>query len=91
MGTRRENRPVSITGACGLLTLDMRLPGTRFTKPCARDPPSLRRRSYQATSRARGACRAKPARGRPPRSQGHKRGERRCSNIASPACRTRRS
>jgi hypothetical protein len=39
MGTRRENRPVSMIVASGLLTPDMRLPVARSTKPCARDPP----------------------------------------------------
>jgi hypothetical protein len=47
METRRENRPASRSGASGLPAFDMRLPGTGSGKPCARDPPSPDRTSYQ--------------------------------------------
>jgi hypothetical protein len=74
METRRENRPVPMTVASGLLTLDMRLPGAWPAKPCARDPPSPpQRRSYQRYQQGlRRACYGKLARGRPPHMEGHK-------------------
>ena len=75
MGTRRENRPVSITGVNGLLTLDLRLPGARPAQPRARDPPSPCRRSYQRCSRAFDGHATATQRGRPPHMQGHKRRE----------------
>ena len=59
METRRQNRPVSMTVASGLLTPDMRLSVAQSAKPCARDPP--RRASYNAASRACGrACHGNP-------------------------------
>jgi hypothetical protein len=54
METRRDNRPVSRSCASSLLTLDMRLPGTRSGKPRGRDPPLPRRRVTSAPSMAYG-------------------------------------
>jgi hypothetical protein len=47
MKTRRQNRPVSITVAIGLLTPDMGLSVARSAKPCARDPPRELQRCQQ--------------------------------------------
>jgi hypothetical protein len=65
MEIKRENRPVSMTtGPSGLLPLDLRLPCTRSARPCARDPPLLRRRSYRPYTA--GACSGQTRQGRPP-------------------------
>jgi hypothetical protein len=91
VGTRRENRPVSLTIAGGLFTLDTRFPRARPAEPRARGPPSPRRGSHQRYDRGlRGGVKANPAREDLPRRQATN-GERRCVNIASPERRTRRS
>ncbi len=61
MGTRRENRPVSMTVANGLPTLDIRPPCARPAEPRARDPPSLRRWSHERQGLRR-TCHGQPAR-----------------------------
>jgi hypothetical protein len=91
MGTRRENRPVSMTVANGLLTLEMRLPCARPAEPRARDPPSPSRGSHQRyPGGLRSACHDKPAREDLPLRKAQN-GERRCDNIASPERRTRKA
>lgn len=62
MGTRRGNRPVSITVAGALSTLGAGHPGVRSAAPCARDPPSPVRRDLPPIPAA--AC--GPAAANPP-------------------------
>lgn len=85
METRRENRPVFMTVARGLLTLDMRLSVARAAKPCARDPP---RRAARYNAPQHGLRAGVPRQTLHPHPRPHS-GERRCSNIASPERRTR--
>ena len=75
METEQENRPVFMTGASVLLTLDMRLPGARSAEPCARAPPTLRRGVTSAASRAFDGRATATRQGIPPHMQGRKQRE----------------
>jgi hypothetical protein len=89
METRRQNRPVSMTAAIGLLTPDMGLSVARSTKPCARDPPRRAARVQRCQQGLRAGVPRQTLQGKTsphPRPQS---GERRRSNVASPGSRTR--
>jgi hypothetical protein len=71
METRRENRPVFMTVARGLLTLDMRLSVARAAKPCARDPPRRAARYNAPQHGLRAGVPRQTLQGRPPHTRGH--------------------
>jgi hypothetical protein len=90
MGTSQRNRLVSETAVHGPLPPCLGWPECRPAKPRARDPP---RHAVKASSIATMACAGHPyahsAREPAPHTAANE--ERRCSNIASPERRTRKS